>query len=193
VHFAGGRVRAKVPLGDTYSLEMWLWNGLPHEARAITGYAFSRGPDGDSEARGEHLGIGGTSRPGLAGKLILFNGNERNRVLVGRRTLALRSWHHIVFVREGGKVRVHLDGHAEPEISGDFEHSVPVGETSIFLGGRSDGLFGLEGRVDEASLYGGALTPSEIAAHYAASGLTPPVVAAAAPPAIAPSLIRVEL
>jgi hypothetical protein len=185
-HFAGGRVRAKVPLGDTYSLELWLWNGLPADARAIAGYFFSRGVDGDLDARGEHLGIGGTFRADLTGKLMLFNGNERNQVLAGRTTLAQRAWHHVVFVREGRKVRVHLDGRAEPEISGDFEHTVPAGETSIFLGGRTDGLFGLEGRVDEAALFRRALTVPEIAAHFAASGLTPPAVASAAPATVPP-------
>jgi hypothetical protein len=45
------------------------------EARAVNGYAFSRGTDGDQQAAGEHLGIGGTWRPGIAGRLILFNGN----------------------------------------------------------------------------------------------------------------------
>ena len=180
-HFAGGRLRANVPLGENYSVELWLWNGLPEDARAVTGYVFSRGPDGDKAARGEHLGIGGIFRGDLVGKLILFNGNERDEVLAGRTALALRAWHHVVFVREGKRVRVHLDGRAEPEIAGDFVNTVPAGEGSIFLGGRSDNLFGLEGRVDEVALYDRALTTQEVAAHFQASALTP-AVAAALPP-----------
>ena len=183
VHFAGGRVRADVPLGENYSVELWLWNGLPHDARAVTGYVFSRGSDGDKAARGEHLGIGGTFRGDLLGKLILFNGNERDEVLVGRTTLALRAWHHVVFVREGNAVRVHLDGRAEPEIAGDFEHTVPAGERAVFLGGRNDNLFGIEGGLDEVALYDRALTAEEVATHYKASALTAPV-AAGAPRAI---------
>ena len=166
-------------MGENYSVELWLWNGLPSEARAVTGYVFSRGPDRDKAARGEHLGIGGTFRGDLVGKLILFNGNERDQVLVGRTVLAMRAWHHVVFVREGEKVRVHLDGRAEPEIAGDFAHTVPDGEHTIFLGGRNDNLFGLEGRLDEVALYDRALASSEITAHYQASGITPPVPAAA--------------
>jgi putative membrane-bound dehydrogenase-like protein len=181
VHFAGGRVRTDVPLADNYSVELWFWNGLPHEARAVTGYLFSRGPDGDKAARGEHLGIGGTFRGDLVGKLIVFNGNERDEVLIGRTVLAQRAWHHVVLVREGKKVRVHLDGRAEPEIAGDFQHTVPAGKRTVFLGGRNDNLFGLEGRVDEVALYDRALTAPEIAAHYQASALTPPVAAAATP------------
>jgi len=183
VHFAGGRARTSVALGERFSAELWLWNGLPHEARAVTGYVFSRGPDGDKAARGEHLGIGGTFRGDLTGKLMLFNGNERDQVLAGRTTLAQRAWHHVVLVRDGRKVRVHLDGRAEPEITADFEHTVPAGEQTIFFGGRNDGLFGLEGRLDEVALYERALTTEEIATHYQASALTPP----APPPAAAPA------
>ncbi len=58
-HFAGGRVKSQVKLGDTYSAAFFLWNALPADARAVTGYAFSRGKDGDKD-HGEHLGIGGT-------------------------------------------------------------------------------------------------------------------------------------
>jgi putative membrane-bound dehydrogenase-like protein len=43
------RRRRKAPhapmpdLGKTYSVELWFWNGLPDDARAVTGYLFSRG------------------------------------------------------------------------------------------------------------------------------------------------------
>ena len=53
---------AKLALGDHYTVSFWLWNALPYDARAVTGYAFSRGPDGDPKAPAEHLGIGGTFR-----------------------------------------------------------------------------------------------------------------------------------
>ena len=171
VHFAGGRMRARVPLGDSYSVEFWLWNSLPADARAVTGYAFSRGLDGDRLARGEHLGIGGTFRQDLTGKLILFNGNERDELLVGRAALGLRAWHHVVLVREGAKVRVHLDGRTEPEMAGAFNHTVPPGEQTVFIGGRNDGLFNFEGKLDEVALYARPLAPGEIAEHYKVSAV----------------------
>ncbi|RYD27801.1 MAG: hypothetical protein EOP86_24015, partial [Verrucomicrobiaceae bacterium] len=197
-HFAGGRLKTKLPAGDSWSAELWVWNGLPADARAVTGYVFSRGPEGDAAAHGEHLGIGGTFRgadgsgPDISGKLILFNGNERDQVLAGRTALAFQAWHHVVLVREGGKVRVHLDGNPEPELAGDFAHTVPAGCDEVFFGGRNDGLFGLEGKLDEIAFYNRALAPAEIAAHYAASGLTPPVKAVVAatgtPPPLTPPL-----
>ena len=187
-HFAGGRVRADVPLGENYTVSLWLWNGLPPATRAVTGYAFSRGPDGDKAARGEHIGIGGTWRADLTGKLILFNGNERDELLVGRTPLALRAWHHVTLVREGGKVRVHLDGRAEPEMAGEFAHTVPAGDGTIFLGGRNDGTFGFEGKLDEVAIFPRVLAAAEITALYQASAQTPPAAAAAVAPAIVPPL-----
>ena len=182
VHFAGGRLRSEFDPGEEYSVEFWLWNGLPADARAVTGYVYSRGPDGDEKARGEHLGIGGTHMPHLAGRLFLFNGNERDQVWGGRTTLALRAWHHVVLVREGERVRVHLDGRLEPEIEGVFEHTVPSGERSLFMGGRNDGLFNFEGKLDEIAMYQRALIPSEISEHYQSSALTPPDKVAATKP-----------
>ena len=174
-HFAGGRMKADVKMGDTYSVEMWLWNGLAPDARAVTGYAFSRGPEGDPQASGEHLGIGGTFRADIMGKLILFNGNARDELLVGHTILAQKAWHHVVLVREGDNVRVHLDGHAQPELSGKLAHTVAAGVDRIFFGGRNDGLYGWEGKLDEPAIYQRALTAQEIAAHYRAGGvITPP-------------------
>ncbi|MCI0539000.1 MAG: hypothetical protein L0Z50_27655 [Verrucomicrobiales bacterium] len=171
-HFAGGRLRANVPLGDSYSVELWFWNGLPAGARATTGWLFSREPEDDKVVPAECLGIGGASHGDRAGKLILSSGNEREDVFAGRTALALRAWHHVVLVREGAKLRVHLDGRVDPEISGTFTRVVLPGENALFIGGRSDGFFNFEGKLDEVALYPRAVSADEIAAHYQASGLT---------------------
>ncbi|MBN8246013.1 MAG: hypothetical protein J0L84_01065 [Verrucomicrobia bacterium] len=173
-HFAGGRLRAPLDLGDRYSISFWLWNGLPADARAVTGYLVSRGADADPAAQGEHLGIGGTDRGDLAGKLFLFNGNGRNQVLAGRTPLGMKAWHQVVLVRDGTTVRVHLDGRPTPELSGGLTAPMAPGETGLFFGGRCDGLFGLEGRLDEIAIFPRALGADEIAALHAASALSPP-------------------
>jgi len=169
-HFAGGRVTAKVPkLGETYSVECWVWNGFPNSDRAVTGYFFSRGPDGDAKVAGDHLGIGGNYlNQGWDGKLLLFNGNERDQALVGKTVLETRTWHHVAFVRNGKHVTVYLNGNAQPEIDGELEPTFADSE-DIFLGGRNDQMFGLEGRLDEVALYDRALTADEVAAHFAAA------------------------
>ncbi len=175
-HFAGGRVAAKVPqLGDTYSVECWIWNGFPNSDRAVTGYFFSRGPDGDQKVAGDHLGIGGNYlNQGWDGKLLLFNGNARDEALVGKTVLETHTWHQVAFVRNGKHVTVYLNGNSKPEIDGELEPTFSDCE-DLFLGGRSDGMFGLEGRLDEVALYDRELTTDEISSHYATAQLAEPL------------------
>lgn len=175
VHFAGGRMKSKISLDPNWSVELWFWNGLPADAREVTGYLFSRGPEGDAQAAGDHLGIGGRFHPESQGRLILFNGNASNQLLWGRTVLALRAWHHVVWSRQGQEVRVYLDGRKEPEISGVLPSTVSKDETSVFVGGRNDGLFSFEGKIDEVSVYSRVLPDTEVAQHYSASGIRPPV------------------
>ena len=164
-HFAGGRMRANLPLpNEAYSVELWLWNGLPHDARAVTGYVLSRGSDGDKTAAGEHLGIGGTDNGDLTGRLFVANSNKQSEVLAGRTSLTLRQWHHVVLVREGRKVTVFLDGKAD--ITGELESTAKPGEESVFIGGRCDNFANFEGKVDEVAIYGRSLSAADVAAHF---------------------------
>ncbi len=172
-HFAGGRVAARCPLRDAYSLEIWIHNCLPNDARAVTGYFFSRGADGARGAPGDHLGIGGTYRDGsLAGKLIFFNGDERNELLVGKADLAVSAWHHVVLVRQGALVKVWLNGEATPQLDGEVAPGCPADETSVFIGGRSDNLFNFEGKICQVAIYDRALTAEQAAAHYRAAAFS---------------------
>lgn len=192
-HFAGGRVRADLPeLGHQYSFECWVWNGLPNDASAVTGYFFSRGPDGVEGAPGDHLGIGGTYENSHAqGRLIVFNGNDRNELLVGRTELLPKSWYHVAFVRDGRRVQVFLNGSAEPEIEGELsEPTAP--SASVFLGGRTDGLYGLQGKLDECAVYDRPLSPSEIATHFQTAEL-PVAQPDPAPLSPAESLARIHV
>jgi putative membrane-bound dehydrogenase-like protein len=170
--FVGGRVAVKAAsVGDDYSIEGWVWNGLPNDARPVTGYLFSRGPGGDQKAPGDHVGIGGMYEDGKwQGKLLVFNGNERNEALAGRSVIGFRTWNHVVFTRQGTKVRVYLNGQPKPEIEGDLPLTYQSVRDQFFLGGRGDGMFGLVGRLDEVALFGRALTGEEVTAHYLASG-----------------------
>jgi hypothetical protein len=171
-HFAGGRVQAKVKgLGETYSVEAWIWNGLPADARAVTGYFFSRGADRAEGAPGDHLGIGGTHGEGkLQGKLFVYNGDWLEEVLVGKTEIAPQTWNHVVFVRDRRKVTVYLNGETSPEISGEAAPGHGPGVDQLFLGGRNDGLFNFEGKMDEVALYDRALSAEEAASHFRAAG-----------------------
>ena len=136
----------------------------------MTGYLFSRGPDGNKSAPGDHLGIGGNQPSDLTGKLMFSNGNERKGVLAGRTEISWREWHHVVVVREGRSVTIFLDGNTTPEISGEADITFAPGEKSFFLGGRCDNFANFEGKLDEVAVYDRALKPEEVAAHYKASG-----------------------
>lgn len=170
VHCAGGRIAATLPVpGDAYSVELWFWNGLPCDARAVTGYILSRGRDREPGAPGEHLGIGGTDGDGrAAGRLIVYNGDEKRTLLAGGTVLEPRRWYHVIYVRQGRDIAVYLDGRATPEISGALEPGCPRDTPSLWIGGRSDALFGLEGKLSQVAVYDRALTPGEAAEHYRA-------------------------
>jgi len=172
-HFAGGRLRSEMfGLGGTYTVEMWLWNGLPTDARAVTGYVFSRGRDGDQNAAGDHLGIAGTANHEVAGRLVFYNGNLAKTLLAGRTMLAWRDWHHVVLVRDGRKVVVYLDG--EREIEGETESTLPPGIASVFLGGRCDNFANLEGKLDEVAIYPFVLSAEQVKRHFIAAERTAP-------------------
>jgi len=171
-HFAGGRARTTLAgLGGTYSVELWFWNGMPPEARPVAGYFFSRGPDGDKSCPGDHLGIGGTA--GAPGRLLFYNGNTLGECLEGSTPIALKTWHHVVLVRDGRRATVFLDGRPEPEVAGEVAVSLPAGCGDVFVGGRCDGFANFEGKIDEVAVYGRALSASEVAQHCRAAGAGP--------------------
>jgi hypothetical protein len=71
-----------------------------------------------------------------------------------------------VLVRDGNQVRLYLDGKEQPELTGTLVSGHAANERQLFVGGRSDGLFNFEGKMDELAVYDRALTPGEIAAHF---------------------------
>ena len=106
VHFAGGRLNARLDgLGSRYSVELWFWNGLPTDARPVTGTLVARGAS-------DQLAIGGTrSAPGR----LVFLGE--GSPLVGKTPIAPKTWNHVVLVRDGRRVAVYLNG--APDLSGE--------------------------------------------------------------------------
>lgn len=164
VHFAGGRMRADLPgLSGHYSVSLWFWNAMPHDARPVAGYLFSRGGDGSSE--GDHLGIDGGAV--TRSRLLFYNGDTRKEALVGRTGLELKRWYHVMLVRDGARVRVFLDGHLE--IDGEAVVTRPE-KGQVFVGGRSDGKFGFEGKIDEVAVFDRALGATEVGGWVGAPG-----------------------
>jgi hypothetical protein len=172
VHSAGGRMKAAIKdLGRTYSVQMWIYNGIPGDARPVAGYFFSRGVDGAEGAPGDHLGIGGTA--GTPDRLLFFNGNELRQALEGPTRLELKRWYHVALVRDGRKVTVYLDGNPKPEIVGEADVAEPHGAEHVFIGGRNDNFANFAGKIDEVVIYDRALPPEEVVQHHAQASRRP--------------------
>jgi hypothetical protein len=150
VHLAGGWFTSRLEQpGSAYSVEMWFWNGMPNDVRANTGHLMIWG--------GDKLSIGGQgSSPGR----LRFSG------IAGKTEVAPKTWNHVAVVRDGGMVRVYLNGKLEIDVAVPPE---PAGELSI--GGHQKGLDTLEGKIDEVAVYNRALKADEIVRRYKLSGL----------------------
>jgi hypothetical protein len=156
--FAGGRVRSRLEnLSDRYSVSLWVWNGLPNDARDVSGWFFSRGTDQGLTPYSEHLGIGGAS--GHTGRLIFLHGNDPSKVVAGNKEIPRWQWQHVVLVRDGDEVRVYLNG--ELELETNVAAKFPARFDRLFFGGRSDNEANWEGRLDEIAVFNRPLTAEE--------------------------------
>jgi len=154
-HFAGGRVRANIKqLNDNYTVNMWIWNGFPTDARDVTGYIFSRGPDG---GKGDCLGIGGKGK--CQGKL--FFAAADGTIIEGTTKIPMKTWQHVVLMRDGEKLAIFLEGTVE--ISATLKTSGTNSQSQIFIGGSSENKFNFEGKIDEVALFNRSLKPNETA------------------------------
>lgn len=158
-HFAGDRLRARIAeLGDRYSVSLWFWNGMPVDARPISGWMFSRGRDHGLGPYGDHLGLGGAENH--PGRLVFQHGEATP--LAGRTEIARWTWNHVLLVRDGEDVRIHLNGATEPEIQTKCPAEFPPGFDRLFFGGRSDGQSNWEGRLDEIAVFDRVLSMKEV-------------------------------
>jgi hypothetical protein len=170
--FTGGRLRASnAELGQAYSVSLWFWNDRPPDRSLVTGYLFSRGPDGAQGAPGDHLGLGGTHQH-QEGRLIFYNGDTLGQVLTGKTVIPAGTWNHIVLVRDTRKVEVYLNGNPQPEILGEAEMSPGAKSAEFFIGGRNDNFANFQGRIDEVAIFNRALAAAE-ACHLAVAALDP--------------------
>ncbi|MEZ5944546.1 MAG: LamG-like jellyroll fold domain-containing protein [Planctomycetaceae bacterium] len=149
-HFAGGRVRTTLDeLGSDYTVSLWFWNGMPTDARDMSGWIFSRGRDLILDDLGDHIGIGGTN--GHAGMLVFQQGKKV--VAAGKTPVERWTWNQLRFERKGDRVRVYLNG--ELEIETNSAADFPAGYNQIYFGGRCDNDSNWEGRLDEIAVFAG--------------------------------------
>ena len=158
-HFAGGRMTANVALsGSDQTVSLWFWNGMPTDARPVTGHLFET-------LTGDTIAIGGAGNS--PGRLIVGHGDATN--LVGRSQIANRSWNHLAFVRQGGKVMVYLNG--QLEVEGELNANLAKPSANgFYLGGRANGQTSFEGKLDEVAIFDRALTDQEITQQFQKAG-----------------------
>lgn len=151
-HFVSGRLCTDLSaMGESWSASFWFWNGMPNDAREITGWLYSRDHNHGLSAYGEHLGIGGIGAH--SGRLIF----QADKSLVGKSDIPRWTWQHVVLVREAGRVHVYLNGNLE------IEGAAPDSKiAACFFGARSDYDSSWEGRLDEIALFNRALSDEEI-------------------------------
>ena len=170
--FNGGWIEGKLKANhDAYTVSFWFRNDLENNARAVTGYMFSRGKLGAKGAPGDQIGIGGNyqSNP-HAGKLFFFNGNKGGASLPGRTIIPPRTWNHLVFVRDGKRARLYLNGDPNPEVDGEAAVTTG-GAQNILIGGRNDFFaMTLTGNLTQFALFPRALSASEAQQLHTASG-----------------------
>ncbi|HSI62182.1 MAG TPA: LamG-like jellyroll fold domain-containing protein [Candidatus Saccharimonadia bacterium] len=152
-HFVGGRLCSEFSdVEADYSISLWLWNGMPNDARDVSGWFYSRDHNHGLSAYGEHLGVAGRSaNPGR----LIFQGDK---LLAGKTEVPRWTWQHVVLVRAGSTVRVYLNGALDIE-----GQAKPSTIPECFFGGRSDNDSGWEGRLDEVAVFNRALSADEVA------------------------------
>lgn len=74
------------------------------------------------------------------------------------------TWHHIVVVQDGTTIRMYVDGVADGTST-----STQAATSGGFILGQLGSAFWFPGSVDEFAVYNFKLTPTRIAAHYAAA------------------------
>jgi len=150
LQFVGGRLetRADELTGD-FTISLWVFNGLGGETREMQGWLASLDQPDGLTPKGLHLGLESTGPE--TGRLLLALGDTKHH---GQATLTRWQWHHVMLVREGDAWRLYVD--SQLDASGNGAAGYGSGPR-LFIGGRSDGVDGWEGRLDEVAIFDRAL------------------------------------
>jgi hypothetical protein len=177
-HFAGGFLKTGLDaMPETYTIELWFWNGIPNEAREITGVLFSLGVEEADRFPVDYFGLSVIRNSKClsfcSGSLDFFANPDPFTIhrLSGKTEIAPKTWHHVALVRTSKSVAIYLDGNSETQISYSFKSDPVKGPVWLRIGGRilGNNAANFEGKVDEVALYDRALTAEEIAAHVRAA------------------------
>lgn len=136
---------------ENWSASMRFKNTKANNVSPVTAYIISRGPKGDHQAPGDHLGIGGNSKDVSPGRLFVFNGNAGGQIVRGTTVIEPGSWHDVKLERLGSRVKVTLNG--KVEIDAELPVTAP-GAKELFFGKRCDDFAPLEGVFEKVEVAG---------------------------------------
>jgi len=136
---------------EDWSASLRFRNTKANNVSPVTAYLISRGPKGDSQAPGDHLGIGGSYKDSLPGRIFVFNGNAADQIVRGKTTIKPGTWNDVKLERSGSRVKVMLNG--KMEIDAELPVTAP-GATELFFGRRCDDFAPLEGEFDDVTVTG---------------------------------------
>ncbi len=136
---------------ENWSASLRFKNTKANHVSAVTAYLISRGPQGDRQAPGDHLGIGGNSKDVSPGRLFVFNGNAAGQLVRGTTVIEPGTWNDVKLERRGSRVKVTLNG--KVEIDAELPVTAP-GAKEVFLGKRCDDFAPLEGTFEKVEIAG---------------------------------------
>ncbi|HBJ82976.1 MAG TPA: hypothetical protein DDZ88_03695, partial [Verrucomicrobiales bacterium] len=136
---------------ENWSASMRFKNTKANNVSAVTAYLISRGPKGDHQAPGDHLGIGGSYKDASPGRLFVFNGNAASQIVRGTTVIEPGTWNDVKLERLGSRVKVTLNG--KVEIDAELPVTAP-GAKELFFGKRCDGFGPLEGTFEKVEVAG---------------------------------------
>ncbi|WP_395735853.1 neutral/alkaline non-lysosomal ceramidase N-terminal domain-containing protein [Prosthecobacter sp.] len=159
---------------ENWSASMRFRSTKANEVSPVTAYLISRGPKGDHQAPGDHLGIGGNFKDSQPGRLFVFNGNAANQIVRGQTIIAPGTSNEVKLERQGNHVKVMLNG--KVEIDTELSVTAP-GSTELFFGRRCDDFAPLQGEYSEVVVAGlekpTAATPAKPKVELASQPLSP--------------------
>ena len=151
---------AAEPATSAVSVELWLKAWVPAGSVA----AFGTTPGTNSAPRARELYINNIGQLTAA-----IRRDGRGPLLVqSGRSIADNKWHHVVFVQSPNSVILYVDG---LQVASNSAPTV-TGSGRWWLGGRApSGLAGsvdrgLGAKIDEVTVFGRALSPTEVHQHY---------------------------
>ncbi len=160
VHFAGDRLRARIPeLNDgEMTVALWFWSGSPLGTSKAHEWIFSIGHDhGDLEkALNVGLVVGEDARS------LVYLGGDTTVVFSEKRPIERWKWHHLALTHGADGPTLYIDGEKQSGLD-DKEVAVSNLPDTLFFGGSAAGENGFEGKLDEIAIFDRVLTAGEIA------------------------------